>query len=142
MTQRAVATRVQGVALVVTAAIYAGIGAFAAADPLEFYRRVPGVSMMGTYDQHLVVDVGFLFLAVTVTLVVALFHRETVLVRTASVSALIFAVPHLAYHATHLSGFTMAQTLNELWGLVVMIIAPLVALATTFVASHERGSVR
>jgi hypothetical protein len=142
MTHRAVVTRVQGLALLVAVVINAGIGLFAAADPLGFYRRVPGVSMMGAYDQHLVVDIGFLFLAVTVMLVVALFHREKVLVRTACVSALVFAVPHFVNHATHLSGFTTAQRLNELWGLVVLIVAPFAALATTFIDSDNRGSGR
>jgi hypothetical protein len=132
--------RVQGVALFLAGAINGLLGVFAAFDPLGFYRRVPGVSMMGPYDQHFVVDVGFLFLALTVTLVVALLHREKVLVRTACASALTFAVPHLWFHASHLSGFSTAQAVNELGGLVVMVAAPLVALVTTFVSSDDTTS--
>jgi hypothetical protein len=131
---------VQSVALLVATVIFALIGAFAASDPLGFYHRVPGVWRMGPYDQHLVVDVGFLFLALSVTLLAALFHREKVLVRTATVAALVFAVPHHWYHVTHLRGFSTSLALNELVSPAIMAAAPLVALAYTFIPTGDSTS--
>jgi hypothetical protein len=127
----------QVVALGVAAASNAAIGGWAAFDPSGFYTGFPGlghhwVSSMGPYDQHLVVDVGFLFLALTVTLVVALFSGGKLLVRTASVSALVFTVPHLGFHAGHLDGFSNADAIAELVSLAVTVAAPVVAFATTF----------
>ncbi len=128
--------RLQAVALLIAAASNAVIGAWAVWAPRGFFDGFPGsgqhwVSMMGAYDEHLVFDVGLLFLAITVTLLAALIHRGRALVRTASLSALVFAAPHLWYHAGHLGGFSTAAASAELASLSIMVAAPIVALGTT-----------
>ncbi len=128
--------RVQAVSLVVAAAGTAIVGIWAVITPLGFYRSFPGaghhwVDVDGPYNRHLVSDVGLLSLALTLTLLVALWKREKVPVRTASVAALVFAAPHLAYHASHLGQFSSADATLEMVVLAITVLAPLVALITT-----------
>ena len=137
--------RVQGIALLVAAVGNALVGVWAALDPSSFYKDFPGdghhwVSTSGPYDQHLVVDVGSLSLALTVTLLAAFFHREKILVRTASISALVFAMPHLWFHAIHRDGLSTSDASAELVSLALMVVAPLVALTTTFFNRAELES--
>jgi hypothetical protein len=128
---------VQTIALVIAAAGNAVVGVWAAISPGGFYSNFPGaghhwVATAGRYDQHLVLDVGYLSLALTVVLVAALLRRDTALVRTACVASLVFAVPHLAYHADHLNGFSTTDGAMEVVALAVAALAPAVALLTTF----------
>jgi hypothetical protein len=128
--------RVQGVALMVAAAGNALVGMWAVISPRAFYDNFPGggrhwVSLEGPYNEHLVLDVGLLSLALTVTLVAAVWSRERVLVRTASVAALVFAVPHFAYHAAHLHHFSGTDAILEMAALGITVAAPIIALATT-----------
>jgi hypothetical protein len=128
-------TWVQTAALVVAAVGNAVVGLWAVITPRGFYDNFPGggrhwVSMDGSYDQHLVFDVGLLSLALTVTLLAAIWKRERVLVATASIAALVFAVPHLAFHAGHLDGFSTSDSMLEMISLAITVAAPLLALWT------------
>jgi membrane protease YdiL (CAAX protease family) len=67
-----------------------------------------------------------------VVLVAALLRRDIPLVRTAAVAGLVFAVPHLAYHAGHLKGFSDSDGTMEVIALAIAALAPAVALLTTF----------
>jgi hypothetical protein len=125
----------QTIALLVAAAGNAVVGVWALLTPQGFYHDFPGaghhwVSMDGPYNGHLVRDVGLLSLALAVTLLAALWKRDKVLVRTASVAALVFAAPHLAYHASHLAHFSATDTFLEMVTLAITGVAPLIALAT------------
>jgi hypothetical protein len=136
--------RVQIIAFVIAGVSNAFIGAWAALDSSSFYNSFPGfgqhwVSMMGPYDEHLVIDIGLMFLALSVTLFATLVRPYNVaLVRTAALSALTFEVPHLIFHATHLSGFTPAQATAEIASLAIMAAAPAVALAASLLAGRAR----
>jgi hypothetical protein len=88
--------------------------------------------MAGAYDQHLVLDVGYLSLALSVVLVAALLRRDIALIRIAAAAGLVFAVPHLAYHAGHLRGFSDSDGTMEVVALAIAALAPAVALITTF----------
>ena len=110
------------------------VGVWATARPRGFYDDFPGgghhwVAKAGPYDEHLVLDVGLLSLALTLTLLVALWRRDVILVRTASLAALVFAAPHLAYHARHLDRFRHERRRPpETTSLAVAVVAPLVGV--------------
>lgn len=138
--------RIRVLSLLIAAFCNAVIGAWAAVDPSSFYIDFPGfgghwVAIMGTYDEHLVVDTGLLFLALTVTLVAGLVRsRNLTLVRVASLSALTFAGLHFAFHVSHLSGFTAGEATGEIAGLAVLVAAPAVALVTTLPNDGRRAA--
>jgi hypothetical protein len=71
-------------------------------------------------------------------LLAALWRREKVLVRTASVAALVFAVPHLAYHASHLVHFSKTDTILEMVALSLAVVAPLTSLIVTVPVRYRR----
>ena len=127
----------QTIALIVSAAGLASVGVWALVTPRGFYDEFPGgghhwVSMDGPYNRHLLFDVATLSLALAVPLVTAIWMRSKLLVRTASVAALVFAGPHLAYHASHLDRFSTTDTVLEMIALSIPVAAPLAALLTTF----------
>jgi len=82
-------------------------GAWALFVPRSFFRSFPGgaahtwVSPLGTYDEHLVRDVGALLLALAALLVIAAVVLERHLVIVAAVTSLVFEVPHLVFDASH-----------------------------------------
>ena len=82
-------------------------GAWALFVPRSFFRSFPDgaahawVSPLGTYDEHLVRDVGALLLALAALLVIAAVVLERHLVIVAAVTSLVFEVPHLIFHARH-----------------------------------------
>jgi hypothetical protein len=128
--------RVQVVALLVAAAANALVGVWALANPRGFYDSFPGfgqhwVSADGPYNEHLLTDVALLSLALTFLLLAAAWKRDRFLVRVASIAALIFAAPHLLFHATHLHHFSTGDATLELVALSITVLAPLVALITT-----------
>lgn len=79
------------------------LGFWAVLAPRSFYDDFPGagrswISVDGPYNEHLVRDVGALFLALAVVNAMALAHRSAALVRTAGAAVAVFSVPHVAYH--------------------------------------------
>jgi hypothetical protein len=86
-------------------------GAWAAFSPRSFYDDFPGVfgrewvSPDGPFNEHLVRDVGGLFLALGIVTVVAAVTLSLPLVRAVAVASLVFAVIHLGYHVRHLDPF-------------------------------------
>ena len=79
------------------------IGLWALLAPRSFYDDFPvgtdgWVNVLGPFDEHLVTDVGALFVGLGVLLTIAAFtlHRTTVV--AATVTWLIYAVPHTVWH--------------------------------------------
>jgi hypothetical protein len=134
----------QAAGLGISALGNAVVGGWATASPRGFYDDFPGgghhwVTANGPYDEHLVLDVGLLSLALTLTLVVALWRRDVALVRTAAVAALVFAAPHLAYHVRHLGPLGTHDRVWETVSLTVAVIAPFVALLSSFVQGRSQA---
>ena len=103
-------TRLRQVALVVVAGSLLLVGLWATIAPRSFYDDFPGmgrvwVAVDGPYNEHLVRDVGSLNLALAFVAVLALITGSTLLARAAGGAALIYGVPHLLYHATHLDPY-------------------------------------
>jgi hypothetical protein len=117
-----------GVLLLV--ALVAGLWALLA--PRSFYDDFPTSSMHwvatdGPYNQHLISDVGSMYLALAALTVAAL--ARPALARLAGVVWLVFSVPHWIYHSAHLGIYgTRDQVLNEVALVAVVVLAALLCV--------------
>jgi hypothetical protein len=122
--------------LAVLAVTPAFVGVWATVAPRGFYGNFPGgghhwVSAVGAYDEHLVRDVGALYLGSLVLLAFAFAWLDRRLVQAALVSYAVAAVPHLAYHATALDNFSTGDAVAEIGGLALNVVLPLALLPAT-----------
>jgi hypothetical protein len=127
-------TALHRAALVVIAVGSAAVGVWAQAFPRSFFDDFPGagrvwVAVDGPFNEHLVRDVGGLNLALAFVAVVALVTGSLVAARAAGGGALIYGVPHLAYHALHLDPFDTGDQVALVVSLGFAAVAALVALA-------------
>jgi hypothetical protein len=132
-------TGIRRIALAVIAAGSLVVGAWALAAPRSFYDDFPGagrvwVAVDGPYNEHLVRDVGGLNLGLAFVAAVALVTGSVAVARAAGGAALIFGVPHLVYHATHLDPFDRTDQVALLVSLGLAAAAGLVA------AGPDRGA--
>ncbi len=111
------------------------IGLTAVAIPHVFYDDFPflahWVERLPPYNEHLVTDVGGLYVGFAVVLGLAAWRPRRDLVVAACAGFLTMAVPHLAFHATHLSGFGTGGAIAELGALASLLIPPVVAIWAT-----------
>jgi hypothetical protein len=122
--------------LAVLAVTPAFVGIWATLAPRGFYDDFPGagrhwVSAVGPYDEHLVRDVGALYLGSLVLLAFAIVWLDRRLVQAALVSYVVAVVPHLAYHATALDNLSTGDAVAEMAGLALNVVVPLGLLALT-----------
>ena len=109
------------------------IGLTAAALPRTFYDDFPflahWVDLLPPYNEHLVTDVGGLYLGFAVLFAWAAWTLERTLVRAVCVAWLLAAGLHLIFHAGHLEGFGTADAVAEIATLALLLVPPpLVAL--------------
>jgi hypothetical protein len=105
------------------------LGCWAAFAPRSFYDDFPGfghhwVAVDGPYNEHLVRDVGSLFLALFVLTCAVLAAPTARLVRITGGSWLAFAVPHLLYHYRHLDLFDPLDRWLNVVVLAVSVLLP------------------
>ena len=110
--------------LVVLAVQGAVLGVWAGFAPRSFYDDFPGfgrhwVSVDGPYNEHLVRDVGWLNLALTVVTVWAIVTLTRQLVLAVLVGWLVADLPHLVYHAAHLDGLSTGDGTAEIISLAL-----------------------
>jgi hypothetical protein len=114
------------------AAVQATDGFYALLAPRSFYDDFPAgrgwVEALPAYNEHLVRDVGALFLATAVVLAAAAIWLERRLVLVALVSFLVFSVPHTIYHLFNLDGISTGDAIAEAVSLLFTVIAPLALL--------------
>jgi hypothetical protein len=107
-------------------------GAYALFAPRSFYDDFPvgrgWVEALPAYNEHLVRDVGSLFLATAVILFAAAIYLERRLVIVALASFLVYSVPHLIYHLFNLGPFATGDAIAEAVTLSLTAIAPAVLL--------------
>jgi 4-carboxymuconolactone decarboxylase len=131
--------------LVALGAPQALIGLWALLAPRGFYDDFgPGggwVSALGAYDEHLVRDVGSLFVGLGVLMVIAAVRGRRSLTLAAVAVWLIFAVPHAIYHALNLGPYTTADAVGNAATLGWTVIAPLIVLALLRARAPARSSV-
>lgn len=109
---------VRAIAAAVLALNAALVGVWAGAFPLSFYRDFPfpgahWVSALGPYNEHLVRDVGGLYLGLLVLSVATL--RRPSLATTAGGAWLVFSAEHLLWHAFHLAVFPDSTRWRAWW---------------------------
>jgi hypothetical protein len=111
--------------LVVTGTV---VGVWQYFFPGSFFTDFPTVALDPPYNEHLMSDVGGLTLAVTAVVGYAAIHLDQHVVRGALVGYLVFAVTHVAFHATHLAGFTTADAVDVVTGLASYAAIPVALL--------------
>jgi hypothetical protein len=127
--------RSPGVARVALAILFlsaVSIGVVAAFAPHAFYDDFPflrhWVDLLPPYNEHLVTDVGGLYLGFSVLFGWAAWKLEPTLVRAVCVAWLLTEALHLGFHATHLENFDTADAIGQVASLAFLLIPPAVAI--------------
>ena len=119
-------------ALWISAASAVGVGVVAAFAPRTFYDDFPyvghWVDRLPPYNEHLVTDVGALYLGFALVLAWAAVTLQRQLVLAGCLGWILFSVLHVVFHARHLDGFATSDAVAELASLATVIALPLVAL--------------
>ena len=120
------------IALIVLLAATATIGLVATLAPRTFYDDFPflahWVELLPPYNEHLVTDVGGLYLGFAILFAWAARTLDRTLTRAVCSAWLLVAAIHLGFHATHLDGFGTDDAVAELASLALLVVAPAVAL--------------
>jgi hypothetical protein len=125
--------------LALFAVVETALGLWTSVLPRSFYDVVPGVDML-PYNEHLLRDYGFMNLALALVFWVALAHsREMWMTRTAFGAYLLFAVPHFAYHVSHLDGLDTGELLFIVIGLSLSVLIPALLLMVTSLSRRTKG---
>ena len=118
--------------LILLAAAGMVVGVWALLAPESLYDDFPGgrswVSAFPPYNEHLVRDVGGLNLALAILLGFAAIVLERRLIQAVSVAALVYAVPHFAFHVAHLEEWSTGDQVAGTVALALAIAIPLVLL--------------
>jgi hypothetical protein len=108
------------------------VGLPATFAPESFYNDFPflrhWVDLLPPYNEHLVTDVGGLYLGFTVLFAWAAKTLQPTLVRAACSAWLLAAALHLFFHATHLENFSTGEAVAELASLAFLLAPPVVAI--------------
>jgi hypothetical protein len=125
-------TRVARGALAVLVLAAGSIGITATVAPRTFYDDFPfldhWVDLLPPYNEHLVTDVGGLYLGFAILFAWSAWKLQRDLVRATCTAWLLVAALHLLFHATHLEGFGTADAIGELTSLAFLLAPPVVAL--------------
>jgi len=102
-------TTLRRVLLAVTALLGLYVGVWAEFFPRAFYDSFPGlglhwISADGAYDEHLIRDVGSMYLALTAISIAGILSRGATVGRVAGLGWTVFGVLHLTFHLAHLHG--------------------------------------
>lgn len=108
------------------------VGLVATLAPRAFYDYVPWVDLIPPYSEHLMRDYGAMNLSLALVFIVAAITMEPRMVRVALGAYLLFAIPHLIFHLTHLEHFTMAAAV---WQTIVLTVAVLLPAALLILAT-------
>jgi AhpD family alkylhydroperoxidase len=108
------------------------IGLWALVAPHGFYDQFPTgqgwVRTLGAFDEHLIIDVGALFVAIGVLAILAAAWLRRPLVIAAAVSWLLFSVPHTLWHLTDLGPMGTGDAIANVVTLAATVLAPLAVL--------------
>jgi hypothetical protein len=120
--------------LVVLGAPQGLIGLWAFFAPHSFYKDFGAgsggwVATLGAYDEHLVRDVGSLFVGLAVLMIVAAMQGRRTLTLTAVAVWLTFAVPHTIWHMFNLGPYSTGNAIANVITLGWTVVGGLVVLA-------------
>jgi hypothetical protein len=105
------------------------VGLWAAAFPHSFYSSFPGlglhwVSSDGPFNEHLIRDVGALYLGFAAAAVAAMFSRSAVAGRVVGVGWSLFGLLHISYHL----GLPEATAVDQVGTIVSLAVDLLVGV--------------
>jgi 4-carboxymuconolactone decarboxylase len=108
------------------------VGLQALADSRGWYDKFPfgrgWVEALPPYNQHLIVDVGALFIGLGVLMIIAAVALERRLVTAALATWLLYAVPHFVFHLTQLEPYGTGDAVASVASQAGQIAAPLLIL--------------
>lgn len=109
------------------------VGTWAAGFPHSFYASFPGlhrtwVSLDGPFNEHLVRDVGGLYLGLAVVAARASISRDYSVQALAGGAWSTFSLIHVAYHATHLHALEPLDRIISITILGVTLLGALLLL--------------
>jgi hypothetical protein len=112
------------------------VGVWATFAPRSFYDDFPGagkgwVNPLGAYDEHLVRDVGALYLALLSLAIFALVTLDRRVVQATAVAYAVVGLPHLIFHLANTGPLTTADNVISLAGLFAVLVIPLALLPMT-----------
>jgi len=121
----------------------ATIGLTATFAPHAFYDEFPflahWVELLPPYNEHLVTDVGGLYLGFAVLFAWAIRTLDRTLIQALSAAWLLAAGIHLVFHASHLDNFSTGDAVAETLTLALLLAPPPVAIWATAPAGANRA---
>jgi len=116
--------------LLLVSALAIGLTAFA--FPRAFYEDFPflthWVNLLPPFNEHLITDVGGLYLGFAVLIGWAAWTLDRILSQAVSVAWMLTAGLHLVFHAGHLDGFGAADAVAEIAALALLLLPPALVL--------------
>lgn len=127
-------TKPRRVILVLIATLAAYVGLWAAAFPRSFYDSFPGagltwISTDGPFNEHLIRDVGALYLGFAAASIAAAVSHAAAAGRVVGIGWTLFCAIHLAYHLVHLDG-SLLDRIGNVIGLGVSLALGILLLPT------------
>mgnify|MGYP000076513716 FL=1 len=102
-------------------------------SPTSFYEDFPlgrgWVEALPAYNEHLLRDVGGLFMATGLLLIVAGVWLERRVTALALITYLLFSIPHTIYHLLNLEPYTTGDAIANAITLTATVLLPLYLLA-------------
>ncbi len=109
------------------------IGLPASFAPETFYTDYPFytslVSLLPPYNEHLVTDIGGLYLGFGVMFAWALFQPSRQLIIPLCSAWIVAQALHFAFHVSHLTGFTTSEAVGQTIGLGLYIVLAIIPVA-------------
>ncbi|QJU55196.1 hypothetical protein SCB71_19380 [Herbiconiux sp. KACC 21604] len=116
-------------------ALAAVIGVWSMVFPLEWYETFPDgsatwgfgpwIRLDGPFNEHLIRDVGAMYLALAGAGTVAALSRSLTAARAVAVAWIVFSAPHLVYHLGHLHGLATLDAVAEPISLALTLVLPI-----------------
>ena len=131
--------RVNRAALWLSVAIGLVVGLWAVAAPQSFYDSFPGLGRTwvaddGPFNEHLIRDVGALYLALGGASLASLRTLDT---RVAGVAWTVFGVLHLGYHGAHLGDMETVDAVGNVVTLGLSLAVGILLLVPVRQRSEE-----
>ncbi|WP_109209755.1 MULTISPECIES: hypothetical protein [Microbacterium] len=125
--------RVHAVAAALSALLAGFVGVWAYFFPESFYDSFPGilgswVSVDGPFNEHLIRDVGAMYLAWGAASIGAVIWRADLAYRVLGIAWTVFGVLHFAYHALHLEHLPIVDAVGEMIALGVSLLLGILLL--------------
>ncbi|MFJ4223394.1 hypothetical protein [Microbacterium sp. NPDC089695] len=125
--------RLHIIALAGSTALGLFVGGWAYLAAQSFYDSFPGVlgswvSVDGPFNEHLIRDVGAMYLALAAASIGGLIRRSAAVFRVLGLAWTVFGGLHFAYHAMHLAHMDPESAIGEMVALGVSLALGIVLL--------------